>query len=121
MGLAKLEFSEQLLVFLDRALGIRQGELGALRWLDCDFENMSFSVEHSFYWRRGGNLKHEDGGIAKTTALHSILKEALLEWRSQNLYSKEDDFVFPSERLKGNKPLDLASVLRKKIQPVFKS
>jgi integrase len=34
---------------------------------------------------------------------------------------KEDDFVFPSERLKGKKPLDLASVLKKKIKPAFKS
>lgn len=37
-GLAKLEFRDQLLVFVDGSLGIRQGELGALRWLDCDFE-----------------------------------------------------------------------------------
>jgi integrase len=56
-GLAELEFRDQLLVFLEGALGIRQGELGALRWLECDFENMSFSVQHSYYWRRGGNLK----------------------------------------------------------------
>ena len=45
-GLAELEFRDQLLVFLEGALGIRQGELGALRWLECDFENMSFSVQH---------------------------------------------------------------------------
>ena len=31
-GLAELEFRDQLLVFLEGALGIRQGELGALRW-----------------------------------------------------------------------------------------
>src|SRR5262249_41708062 len=43
LGLAKLEFRDQLLVFLDGSLGIRQGELGALRWLDCDFENLCFS------------------------------------------------------------------------------
>src|SRR5438132_9886398 len=48
LGLAQLEFRDQLLVFLDGALGIRQGELGALRWLSCDFENMSISVQHSY-------------------------------------------------------------------------
>jgi hypothetical protein len=31
-----------------------------------------------------------------------------------------EDFVFPSERLQGSKPLDLASVLKKKIQPAFR-
>src|SRR3984893_7832431 len=44
----------------------------------------------------------------------------LLEWRSQSLYNQPGDFVFPSERLKGRKPLDLAAVLKKKIQPAFK-
>jgi len=122
LGLAQLEFREQLLVFLDGALGIRQGELGALRWLDCDFENMSFSVQHSYYWRRGGNLKStKTEASAKPLPMHPGLKEALLEWRSQSLYSQEEDFVFPSERLKGKKPLDLASVLKKKVQPAFKS
>src|SRR5271166_1342785 len=57
LGLAELEFRDQLLVFLEGALGIRQGELGALRWLSCDFDNMSISIQHSYYWRRGGNLK----------------------------------------------------------------
>jgi integrase len=37
-----------------------------------------------------------------------------------SLYNQPGDFVFPSERLKGKKPLDLASVLKKKIQPAFK-
>jgi hypothetical protein len=37
-----------------------------------------------------------------------------------NLYNKPEDFVFPSERLQGSKPLDLASVLKKKIQPAFR-
>jgi integrase len=122
LGLAQLEFREQLLVFLDGALRIRQGELGALRWLDCDFENMSFSVQHSYYWRRGGNLKStKTEASAKPLPMHPSLKEALLEWRSQSLHNQEEDFVFPSERLKGKKPLDLASVLKKKVQPAFKS
>ena len=54
-----LEFRDQLLVFLDGALGTRRGELGALRWSDCDFDSMSFSVQHSYYWRRGGHLRRQ--------------------------------------------------------------
>ena len=122
LGLTKLEFRDQLLVFLDGALGIRQGELGALRWLDCEFENLAFKVQHSYYWRRGGNLKcTKTEASAKPLPMHSTLKDALLEWRSQNLYNQPEDFVFASERLKGKKPLDLASVLKRKIQPAFKS
>jgi len=122
LGLAKLEFRDQLLVFVDGSLGIRQGELGALRWLDCDFENMNFRVEHSYYWRRGGNLKStKTEASAKPLPMHPRLRDALVEWRSQSLYNRPEDFVFPSERLKGTKPLDLASVLKRKIQPAFKS
>jgi len=121
LGLAELEFRDQLLVFLEGALGIRQGELGALRWLECDFETMSFSVQHSYYWRRGGHLKStKTEASAKLLPMHPSLKYSLREWRSQSLYNKPEDFVFPSERLQGSKPLDLASVLKKKIQPAFK-
>src|SRR5439155_5769227 len=44
------------------------------------------------------------------------VRHSLQEWRSQSRYSMPKDFVFPSERLHGSKPLDLASVLKKKIQ-----
>ena len=122
LGLTKLEFRDQLLVFLDGSLGIRQGELGALRWLDCDFEKLGFNVQNSYYWRRGGNLKStKTEASAKPLPMHPSLKDALLEWRSQCLYHQAEDFVFASERLKGKKPLDLASVLKRKIQPAFKS
>src|SRR5215467_488353 len=121
LGLAELEFRDQLLVFLEGALGIRQGELGALRWLSCDFDNMSISVQHSYYWRRGGYLKStKTEASAKLLPMHPSLKHSLQEWRSQSLYNKPEDFVFPSERLQGSKPLDLASVLKKKIQPAFR-
>jgi len=117
-----MRYRDELLVFLDGSLGIRQGELGVLRWLDCDFENMCFSVQHSYYWRRGGNLKStKTEASAKPLPMHPSLKDALVEWRSQSLYNGDEDFVFASERLKGQKPLDLASVLKKKIQPAFKS
>jgi hypothetical protein len=52
--------------------------------------------------------------------MHPNLKDALQEWRSQTLCHREEDFVFPSERLRGAKPLDLASILKRKIQPAFK-
>jgi len=58
--------------------------------------------------------------LRKLLPMHPSLKHSLQEWRSQSLYNKPEDFVFPSERLQGSKPLDLASVLKKKIQPAFR-
>src|SRR6266852_3807625 len=120
LGLTKLEFRDKLLVLLDGALGKRRGELGALRWSDCNFDSMSFSVQHSYYWRRGGHLKAtKTEASAKVLPMHLALKDALLEWKSQNQYNGPGDFVFPSRRHKGKKPLDLAAVLKKKVQPAF--
>ena len=120
MGLAELEFRDQLLVFMDGALATRRGELGALRWMDCDFANNSFRVQHSYYWRRGGHLKHtKTEASAKLLPMHPALKDALLEWKSLSHYVRRDDFIFPSHRFKGQKPLDLAAVLKRKIQPAF--
>ena len=81
---------------------------------------MSFSVQHSYYWRRGGHLKAtKTEASAKVLPMHLALKDALLEWKSQSEYNGPGDFVFPSRRRKGKKPLDLAAVLKKKIQPAF--
>ncbi|HET9184357.1 MAG TPA: site-specific integrase [Candidatus Angelobacter sp.] len=119
-GLGHLEFRDQLLVFLEGALGARRGELGALRWMDCDFENLVFNVQHSYYWRRGGHLKAtKTEASARLLPMHAALKQALLEWRSQGDYTRPEDFVFPSHRFKGRKPLDLAAVLKRQIKPAF--
>jgi integrase len=120
LGLAELQFRDQLLVFLDGSLGTRRGELGALRWIDCDFDALTFSVQHSYYWRRGGHLKAtKTEASAKLLPMHPALKHALLEWRSHSHYTRPEDFLFPSHQYKGKKPLDLASVLKRHIQPAF--
>ncbi len=81
---------------------------------------MSFSVQHSYYWRRGGHLKPtKTEASAKVLPMHLALKDALLEWKSQSDYNGPGDFVFTSHRHKGKKPLDVAAVLKRKIQPAF--
>ena len=108
--LTELEFRDQLLVFLDAGLGTRRGELGALRWMDCDFINQVFDIQHSYYWRRGGHLVDtKSEASAQPLPMHPALKDGLLEWITQSLYHRPEDYVFASERLKGRKPLDLAS------------
>ena len=118
--LTELEFRDQLLVFLDAGLGTRRGELAALRWMDCDFHNQVFDVQHSYYWRRGGHLiDTKSEASAQPLPMHPALRAGLLEWKSLSLYNRPEDFLFPSERLKGRKPLDLASVLKRKVKPAF--
>jgi hypothetical protein len=44
---------------------------------------------------------------------------ALLEWRAQSPYSTDVDFLFPSVRFKGTKPLSPDSILEKSIRPAL--
>lgn len=119
-GLIELQFRDQLLVLLIGALGTRRGEVGGLRWMDCDFHNEAFHVQHSYYWKKGGHLKAtKTEASAKPMPMHPALKAALVEWRAQCRYVQATDFVFPSLRKKGQKPLDLGAVLNRKIKPAF--
>ncbi len=109
--LTKLEFRDQLLVLLDGSLGIRRGELGALRWMDCDFENDVFDIQHSYYWRRGGHLiDTKSEASAQPLPMHPGSKMAFWSGDRRAFTTSQNDFVFLSERLKGRKPLDLAAV-----------
>ncbi len=89
LGLAELEFRDRLLACLEGALGIRQGELGALRWLECDFENMSFSLQHSYYLAsRWEPEEHKNGSVCKTVANAScVFGKAAEPW-----YASEQRF-----------------------------
>ena len=89
-------------------------------WTHIDFETMVFNIRHSYYWPRGGHLKAtKTEASARLLPMHPVLKQALLEWKSQNHYTRPEDFVFPSHRFKGQKPLDLAAVLKRQIKPAF--
>jgi integrase len=56
---------------------------------------------------------------ARLLPMHPVLKQALPRMGSQAHYSRAEDFVFPSHRFKGLKPVDLAAVLKRKIKPAF--
>jgi site-specific recombinase XerD len=45
--------------------------------------------------------------------------DALLRWRGESLYRAEKDFLFPSIRLKGTKPLSPDSLLKRSIRPAL--
>jgi len=49
----------------------------------------------------------------------SAVLSALLEWREQSPYATDLDFLFPSVRFKGNKPLSPDSILEKSIRPAL--
>jgi hypothetical protein len=50
-----------------------------------------------------GKVKTEACG--KPVALHDPVREVLMKWRRESLFNQDEDFLFPSIRLNGKKPL----------------
>jgi integrase len=49
--------------------------------------------------------------------LHPLLAALLEAWRKETVYSAEEDFIFPSYRLKGKKPPRANMLVAKHLQP----
>lgn len=78
---------------------------------------MEIHVLRSCVRNRFGKTKTE--ASCRPVPLHPIVLNALLSWRAESLYPTETDFLFPSIRLKGNKPLSPDSLLEKSIRPAL--
>jgi integrase len=115
--LLELSLREQMMVMLAGTTGLRRSELFALRWSDVDFQKMEVAVTRSCVRGRFGEVKTVASG--KPVPLHTLVYDMLLSWRLVTAYSGEGDFLFPSERLNGEKPLTPDMVLRKIIRPAL--
>jgi integrase len=100
--LLELSLREQVMVMLAGTTGLRRSELFALRWSDVDFQKMEVAVTRSCVRGRFGKVKTEASG--KPVPLHKLVYDMLLSWRLVTAYGGEGDFLFPSERLNGEKP-----------------
>jgi integrase len=49
--------------------------------------------------------------------MHPLLAGFLLAWRDKTPFAKDSDFVFPSFRLKGKKPLSASIMVQKYLRP----
>jgi integrase len=105
------------MVMLAGATGISRSEMFALRWCDVDCVTMQVSITRGIVRNHVGNVKTP--ARRKPVPLHSSVYAALVEWRRESLFAGEDDFLFPSVRLNGAKPLTPDMVLKKLIRPAL--
>ncbi|MGA6960357.1 MAG: tyrosine-type recombinase/integrase [Candidatus Acidiferrales bacterium] len=49
--------------------------------------------------------------------MHPLLAGFLLAWRERTKYAKESDYVFPSVKLRGKKPLSASILVQKYLRP----
>lgn len=113
----QLSVRDRAMVLLAGSTGLRRSEMIALTWADLDTGNMEVNVLRSCVRNRIGITKTESS--RRPVPLHPIVLSALLNWRSESLYAEEADFLFPSIRLRGARPLSPDSVLKKSIRPAL--
>src|SRR5204862_1382282 len=105
--------SRRTLTLSDAATALRVSELLALTWSDLDFRDLVMYVRRAYVW---GRFKVPKSKASKAPVpMHPLLAGFLLAWRDKTPYSKDTDFVFPSVRLKGKRPLS-ASIMVQKYQ-----
>lgn len=103
------------LVLSDAATALRVSEILGLMWMDLNFDELVIRVRRAYVW---GRFKMPKSKASKAPVpMHPLLAGFLLAWRDKTPYAKEDDFVFPSTRLKGKKPLSASILVQKYLRP----
>jgi len=113
----QLSIRDRAMVLLIGSTGLRRSEMIALTWSDLNLRTMEVNVLRSCVRNRIGKTKTESS--CRPVPLHPVVLNALLEWRSQSPYATDLDFLFPSSRLKGARPLSPDSILEKSIRPAL--
>ena len=114
-----LNIRERTLVLLAASTGLRQSELFGLKWGDIDFENGTMTVTRSITYGVVGRCKTESS--QKPVPVHSILADALVQWRDRCFYRKPDDWIFASENQRGRNPYWGQAILRRTIRPAHRT
>lgn len=100
--LDNLDLMRRTMALTDAATALRVSEVLALKWNDLDFTDHFIQVRRAYVDRRFGPPKSR--ASKAPVPMHPLLAAHLLVWRKETLYPSDDDFVFPSLRLKGKKP-----------------
>lgn len=115
--ISHLSVRDRALVLLVGSTGARRSEAISLTWNDLDRDIMEVSIVRNFVRSRIKDTKTD--ASRRSVPLHPVVLDALEAWRRESLYPGDGDFLFPSTRLNGTKPLSPDSVLKKSIRPAL--
>src|SRR5262249_18996863 len=116
--LAELEEPVTTMVFLAAATGLRVSELIGLKWGDIDFDKLEINLSRGVVDGVVGTMKTE--ASRKPIPLDSGLAEVLLDWQGRSEYRENDNWLFASPRMRGEKPCLPDTLLSKAIRPTAK-
>jgi integrase len=113
--LLKIPEPRRTLTLSDAATALRISELVALSWMDLDFDGLLMHVRRAYVWGRFKSPKSK--ASRAPVPMHPLLAGFLLAWRERTPYAKDNDFVFPSTKLAGKKPLSASIMVQKYLRP----
>lgn len=119
--LCSLEIRERVMVLLAMSMGLRRGELAALRWEDVDFANLRLNVSRSLVDQHVGSVKTEVSRALMP--FDEYVARDLEAWQQQTSYPGPGDYLWASDAnragdKRGKQPVWLAKVMTSKIQVV---
>ena len=106
------------LVLTCAATALRASEILALRWSDILWEEGRIRI--SKRWAKGEDGETKTDASDGYVPLHPALAGHLRAWQRQTPHAKPTDFVFPSMRTRGKKPLYASTFVADYLRPAAK-
>jgi integrase len=106
---------EWTMALLHACTAVRGEEGFALKWKDIDWRLGQINLKRA--WSKGVETDGKNEGALVPVAMHPVLAKALLEWHRQSPYPNDDDWLFPSLKLKGKVPRSASSAAQDYLRP----
>jgi integrase len=94
--------AEWMMALLHAATAMRPEEGFGLQWGDVDWQNSVINLNRG--WSKGKITAGKNEHSMTAVPMHPALAGYLNEWRRQSTYSKDEDWIFASSKLKGKQP-----------------
>jgi len=114
--LAQLRQPEYEIALLVATCGLRISEALGLKWRDVLWERSLIAIRQTFV-----HLNLQEGAKTKLSRSRveapQLLLEVLKAWRQETMYAGDDDFVFPSMKLRGSQPRSASMLVEDYLRP----